>query len=147
MFYYVIVFKHESDFLRTFDLEMFHQKVFELFIPEFMGASEVEKKRIFEQYMESIKDDIDMTEVQTMTKDGYLIAKNVLNQRKTIEGKKYKERDTGRNRKKKEKLKTDFYKFQLKEIRDRNGLQATGQSGDSDKQYIDGKSNYLTPRF
>jgi hypothetical protein len=42
----VIIFKHEKDFLRTFDLGIFHQKIYTKFIARNRkdGLSEVEKE-------------------------------------------------------------------------------------------------------
>jgi hypothetical protein len=149
LFYYVIVFKHESDFFRTFDFKMLQQKVHEKFVPEYMGLSEVEKERIFEEYMQSIRDDIDNTERPIFTKDGYMIAKNAIKKRNTIEGATYKEKDTGRNRKKKQKLKSDFYKFQLKAIEDKKGLRVENEEdeeiGELDEDQID-DTQYLKKR-
>lgn len=111
LFYYVVVFKHENDFYRTFDVGSFHEKISEKFIPEYLNASEIEKQKIFDNYIQSIKQDIDNTEVVSTTKDGYLVAEYNVKSRNTIEGGRAKRIDTGRRRKKKNLLKNDFYKF------------------------------------
>jgi len=61
----VIIFKHENDFYRSFDVGSFYEKISEKFIPAYLEASEIEKKKIFDNYISSLKDDIDNTEVVT----------------------------------------------------------------------------------
>ena len=79
MYYYVVVFKHESDYLRTFDLGIFHEKLCERFVGSYLRRTKTEKKQIYRDYMKSLADDIDNTEVVYQTKDGYLLAKHVMN--------------------------------------------------------------------
>lgn len=119
LYYYVLVYKHEKDFLRTFELPYFQQKLLDRFMPEYRNKSETEKKAIFDKYVQSLEADMDYSEVQRKTAEGYFVTKNVLNKKKMIQGKKKVFEGQKKKKKKREILKNDFYKFQLKSLEDK----------------------------
>ena len=124
----MVIYKHEKDFLRTFDLEYFQKQLFDQFLPAYRNKSEVEKKAVFEQYMRAIEQDIDYNETQIKTADGYFVSKLAVKERNLMSDK-VKIEDTKRKRKKKEKYRKDFYKFQLKSINDQKNLTGKWRKG------------------
>lgn len=117
-----MVFKHEKDFLRTFDLGIFQSSLFTRFVPSYRLKSDAEKEVIFQNYLKSIEEDIDPNEVEVKTADGYYKTKYAINGRKTTDGYNDKEVDHKRKKRKRSKFKKDFYKFQLKGIEDYSEL-------------------------
>lgn len=58
MHYYVLIFKHEKDFFRTFDLNIFCEKIFSTFVSKNRqeGAEEeVSKQLKSENYLRAIE--------------------------------------------------------------------------------------------
>jgi hypothetical protein len=57
----VIVFKHEKDFMRTFDLSIFHNLIFTKFVDKARkdGVSDVEKELKGQNYAKAIEEYFD----------------------------------------------------------------------------------------
>ena len=122
-----MVFKHQNDFYRTFDLDYFQQKLLERFMPEYLKMTPAEKEAIYFDYIKSLEDDVDAEEPIIKGDDGYYITKNVVKSRKIIEEpKEYV--DMRRKKKKKNPYKNDFYKFQVKNIKDQISLEGLGNA-------------------
>ena len=101
MHYYVVVFKHENDFFRTFDLNIFCEKIFSRFVDknrEEGPEQEVSKQLKSENYIRSIEQYFDFNEEEMRTADGYLKTHLAVPIKKTLEGMTKRDKDTKRNR-------------------------------------------------
>lgn len=101
MHYYVLIFKHENDFFRTFDLNIFCEKIFAKFVDKNRqdGAEEeVSKQLKSENYLRAIEQYFDFNEEEMKTADGYLKTHLAIPAKKTLEGMTKRDRDTKRNR-------------------------------------------------
>lgn len=116
IYFYVVIFKHEKDMIRAFDLELFQHKMLERFLPDYRNMTEYEKEEMFQAYAKSIEGNVDMTNQITMTDDGFMIVQGKPGGKSREAFK--EEFDGKRKRKKKEKEMKDFYRFQLKNLND-----------------------------
>jgi hypothetical protein len=98
--YYVIIFKHEKDFLRTFDLGILHKKIYTKFIDKNRreGLSEAEKELRAISYTNAIEEFFNFEEEEIKTADGYYKTGLVMRKRKTAEGMTKKDKDRKRGR-------------------------------------------------
>lgn len=123
----MIVFKHQSDFYRTFDLDIFQHKLLARFMPEYLRMTAEEKEAIYYDYIRSLEDDINESEPVVKTEDGYFVTKNAVKASNII-SKPREVVDTRRKKKKKDPFKKDFYKFQVKNIKDQISLEGLGHA-------------------
>jgi hypothetical protein len=61
LFFCVIVYKHERDMIRAFDLELFQHKMLEKFSIEYRGMTQHEKDQTLDNYLTSIEGNIDFS--------------------------------------------------------------------------------------
>lgn len=96
----MIIFKHEKDFLRTFDLGIFHKKIYTKFLDKNRkdALSEVEKELRAQSYSHAIEEFFNFEEEEIKTADGYYKTGLVMRKKKTAEGMTRRDRDAKRGR-------------------------------------------------
>lgn len=127
LFFCVIVYKHERDMIRAFDLELFQHKMLEKFNAAYRQMTQHEKDQTLDNYLTSIEGNIDFSGGLGMTSDGFMIVQEkpgVSKRERSME-----EFDGKRRRKRKPKEKEDFYKFQLKNVNDQRVVHMEGEIG------------------
>lgn len=101
MHYYVLIFKHENDFFRTFDLNIFCEKLFAKFVDKNRQdgvEAEVSKQLKSDSYVRSIEEYFDFNDEEMKTADGYMKTHLAIPLKKTLEGMTKRDKDTKRNR-------------------------------------------------
>lgn len=122
LYYHIIVFKHEKDMLRMFDVELFQYTILEQNLPEFRLRNQVEKDNIMRQYVQTVEDHFDETEVMMQDGEGYSYVQTSYPKGKIVDEENQREEIADRKKKKKELLRKDFYKFQMKSMLDKSAL-------------------------
>lgn len=131
MFYHIIVYKHEKDMLRMLDIELFQNRILEVFMPDFRSQTTSEKEATLREYLKTVADNYDEAEMVLEDKDGYIKAGLGYGKLENDEDKQ-EEEIWKRKKKKKEQVFNDFYKFQRKAANDRKAL--TKKKADSDEE-------------
>jgi hypothetical protein len=62
IFFNIIIFNDQISQLRCFDLEQFQWQLFQKFLPQFKNMSELEKEKIFKDYVSSLENNINFQE-------------------------------------------------------------------------------------
>ena len=120
MYFSVIVFKHERDMIRSFDLAEFQHRMLERFLPDYRNMTTNEKEQLLDNYMKSMEGNIDYSNQIGMTEEGYMMVQEGLGIARKEKSK--RELDGRRKRKPKVKEFSDFYKFQLKNINEKRAV-------------------------
>lgn len=120
------------------DIELFQNRILEVFVPEYRSQTASEKEAALREYLKTIQDNYDEAEMLMEDKDGYFsagLAYSKLEQEPP-------QQDTDawkRKKKKKELLRNDFYKFQIKAANDKKAIELKNGGGDdSDDDSSDG---------
>lgn len=117
------------------DIELFQGKILEAFVPDYKSQSLNEKESILREYLKTIQDNYEEAEILMQDSEGYFNA-GVTYAKLEQDARPEEEDIWKRKKKKKEQLKTDFYKFQLKAANDKRALnskskQVTNESEES----------------
>lgn len=141
--YHVVVFKHEKDMLRAFDLHLFQKRILEVMYPAFRGQSAMDQKQIFNDYLAAL--DLGYEEAENiMLEDaqGFVSAQYGFSKIEDPDAPKTLvdqiNEECKRKRKKVPVFKDDFYKFQLRarkakeEVEGIGKRRPTAQTNDSD---------------
>jgi hypothetical protein len=130
--YHVVVFKHEKDMLRAFDLHLFQRRILEVMYPAFRGQSAMDQKQIFNDYLAAL--DIGYEEAENIMledADGYISAQYGFSKIEDPDAPKTLidevNEECKRKRKKLPEFKDDFYKFQLRAKKARQDVEIVGK--------------------
>lgn len=131
LFYNIVVYKHEKDMLRMLDVDLFQNRILEVFVPEFRGQTITEKEATLREYLKTVAENYDDAEMIMQDKDGYFNANVAYGKLEQKE----EEQDQDvwkRKKKKKEAVFNDFYKFQRKSANDRKAIEKKNSHKTSD---------------
>lgn len=137
IFYHVVIYKHEKDMLRMFDLDLFQRALLDSFLPEFKLRSEAEKELTMREYLKTIQDEYDQEQVELVDSEGFtsaaLMPGQVVNPDKPLSLVEQLREETKRRKKKGDRLHKDFYKFQLRELGTKKAIQGKKKNKGSKK--------------
>lgn len=130
--YHVVVFKHEKDMLRAFDLHLFQKRILEVMYPAFRGQSAMDQKQIFNDYLAAL--DLGYEEAENiMLEDaqGFVSAQYGFSKIEDPDAPKTLvdqiNEECKRKRRKTPVYKDDFYKFQLRAKKAKEEVEGIGK--------------------
>lgn len=112
--------------LRMFDLDISQRRILERMLPEYQNQSAVEKDKTLKDYLKTIEEDYDERDLQMELEDGFAVTDvarptgKIFDPEKPLdELEKYR---LSRRKKKNDPFKQDFYKIQIKALKDNQEL-------------------------
>lgn len=153
LFYHIIVLKLERDLYRAFDAELFEGRILDKFLPEFRTQTVTEKAQLLKEYLASLEAHSSNTPVPDIHPDaeGFMPVEYVHSKLEDPDKPRTMlddiEDEMGGKKKKKERFHKDFYKFQLKALKQREEIDgvlgkkkkdAKGAKGKNEEDYDDG---------
>lgn len=122
----MVIYKHEKDMLRMFDLDLFQRRILERLLPEYKDQNLLEKEKTLKDYLKTIEEDYDEREMDAILQDGFAVTDVASKRTKVFDPDApltaLEQVRLARRKKKNSIYKDDFYKTQIRANKDREAI-------------------------